>query len=85
MLSSDLFMGHQVRLPYLMTGDTYFSCGPEKVYFIDPEVMRGTVMNSVDLDAMVAREHEELDSIAGEEVDSELFILRFVFKDKSLE
>ncbi|WYZ36131.1 hypothetical protein EsH8_XI_000014 [Colletotrichum jinshuiense] len=49
-----------IRSGYLVTEDIDFPCGPENVYFIDPEEMGGTIMNSVDLDAMVAREYEEL-------------------------
>lgn len=49
-----------IRSGYLVTEDTEFPCGPENVYFVDPEAMGGTIMNSVDLDAMVLRECEEL-------------------------
>ncbi|KZL82820.1 hypothetical protein CI238_11923 [Colletotrichum incanum] len=49
-----------IRSGYLVTEDIYFPCGPENVYFVDPEEMGGTIMNSVDLDAMVIRECEEL-------------------------
>ncbi|KAH0434533.1 hypothetical protein CcaCcLH18_05276 [Colletotrichum camelliae] len=52
-----------IRSGYLIAEYTDFPCGPENVYFIDSESMDGTMMNSVDLDAMVAREHEELEGI----------------------
>lgn len=50
-----------IRSGYSVTEDTEFPCGPENVYFVDPEEMGGAIMNSVDLDAMVLRECEELD------------------------
>ncbi|GKT92229.1 hypothetical protein Ct61P_10079 [Colletotrichum tofieldiae] len=54
----------QLRSGYLMTEDTYFPCGPKNVDFIGPEAMGGTMMNSIELDAMVTREHEELYRLA---------------------
>ncbi|GKT41009.1 uncharacterized protein ColSpa_01190 [Colletotrichum spaethianum] len=49
-----------IRAGYLMTEDMDFSCGPQDVYFVDLEEMGRTMMNSIDLDAMVIREDEEL-------------------------
>ncbi|KAK4643737.1 hypothetical protein QC761_405540 [Podospora bellae-mahoneyi] len=46
---------------YGVTNDIYFPCGPENVYFVDPEEMGGKVMNSVDLDAMMDGECDEFD------------------------
>lgn len=50
-----------IRSGYLMAEEIDFPCGPENVYFGDPE--SGEIMNSIDLDAMVAREHEELERL----------------------
>lgn len=55
-----------IRSGYTVTEDIHFPCGPENVYFVDREEMGGAMMNSVDLDAMVTRECEALDS-PGEE------------------
>ncbi|KDN63421.1 hypothetical protein CSUB01_06743 [Colletotrichum sublineola] len=49
-----------IRNAYSVTEDMDLPCGPENVYFIDPEEMGGTMMNSVDLDAMYIKECEEL-------------------------
>ncbi|KAL0930179.1 uncharacterized protein CTRU02_214999 [Colletotrichum truncatum] len=49
-----------IRSAYAATEEMYFSCGPENVYLVDPEEMGGAMMNSVDLDAMVDGEYEEL-------------------------
>ncbi|GJC83611.1 hypothetical protein ColLi_06449 [Colletotrichum liriopes] len=48
-----------IRAGYLITEDIVFPCGPENVYFVDLEI-GGTMMNSIDLDAMVIREDKEL-------------------------
>ncbi|KAF6816298.1 hypothetical protein CPLU01_13894 [Colletotrichum plurivorum] len=53
-----LICAEGIRSGYSMTEDTDFPCGPENVYFVDPE--DGTTMNSVELDSMVVREAEEL-------------------------
>ncbi|KAG4442090.1 hypothetical protein IFR05_002427 [Cadophora sp. M221] len=37
--------------------DDYAGLGPENVYFLDPEHLGGSMMNSVDLDAMVTKEY----------------------------
>ncbi|KAK2047628.1 hypothetical protein LZ31DRAFT_551200 [Colletotrichum somersetense] len=55
-----------IRSGYSVTEDMDLPCGPEHVYFIDPEEMGGMMMNSVDLDAMYIKECEELDG-PGEE------------------
>ncbi|KAK4137750.1 hypothetical protein BT67DRAFT_483705 [Trichocladium antarcticum] len=55
-----------MRSGYKVVDDIYFPCGPENVYFVDPPEMGGRVMSSVDLDAMMDRECEELDAL-GEE------------------
>ncbi|KAG8158001.1 hypothetical protein KVR01_012273 [Diaporthe batatas] len=49
-----------IRSGYSVAGDIEFPCGPENVYFVDPEGMGGAIMNSIELDAMVLRECEEL-------------------------
>ncbi|KAK2013716.1 hypothetical protein LZ32DRAFT_604227 [Colletotrichum eremochloae] len=49
-----------IRNAYSVTEDMDLPCGPENVCFIDPEEMGGTMMNSVDLDAMYIKECEEL-------------------------
>ncbi|KAK1974287.1 hypothetical protein LZ30DRAFT_560820, partial [Colletotrichum cereale] len=54
-----LICSEGIRVAYLMTEDTNFPCGPENVYFVDLEEAGGTIMNSIDLDAMVRREDEE--------------------------
>ncbi|RYP31502.1 hypothetical protein DL767_005725 [Monosporascus sp. MG133] len=50
-----------MRSGYKVTDDIYFPCGPENLYFVDPEEMGGKMMSSVNLDAMMDRECEELD------------------------
>ncbi|KAH9225376.1 hypothetical protein K456DRAFT_1755461 [Colletotrichum gloeosporioides 23] len=47
-----LICSRGIRLGYVMTEDTYFPCGPNKVYFIHPEAIECMVINSVDLDAV---------------------------------
>ena len=47
-----------MRSGYKVTDDTDFPCGPENVYFVDPEAMGGKMMSAVDLDAMIDREWE---------------------------
>ncbi|KAL5328472.1 hypothetical protein ACEPPN_001971 [Leptodophora sp. 'Broadleaf-Isolate-01'] len=37
--------------------DDYAGLGPENVYFLDPEHLGGSMMNSVDLDTMVIKEY----------------------------
>lgn len=49
-----------IRSGYTVAEDIDFPCGPENVFFVDPEHMGGAIMNSVDLDDMVVREYEEL-------------------------
>ncbi|KAK1633647.1 hypothetical protein BDP81DRAFT_325943 [Colletotrichum phormii] len=49
-----------IRSGYSITEDMEFPCGPENVYFVDPQEMGGMMMNSVDLDAMVIGEGEDL-------------------------
>ncbi|KAL2145842.1 hypothetical protein VTI28DRAFT_6139 [Corynascus sepedonium] len=48
-----------MRSGYSVTEDIYFPCGPENVYFVDPEEMGGKMMSSVELDSLVIREYEE--------------------------
>lgn len=48
-----------IRSGYTVTEDIDFPCGPENVYFVDPEDMGGAMMNSIDLDDMVVREYEK--------------------------
>ncbi len=52
-----------MRSGYKVTDDIYFPCGPENVYFVDPEEMGGKMMSSVHLDAMLNREREEFDKL----------------------
>ncbi|KAL2877253.1 hypothetical protein SGCOL_007409 [Colletotrichum sp. CLE4] len=49
-----------IRSGYSVTEDMEFPCGPENVYFVDPQDMGGMMINSVDLDAMVIMEGEDL-------------------------
>ncbi|RYO98267.1 hypothetical protein DL764_007133 [Monosporascus ibericus] len=55
-----------IRSCYKVTDDIYFPCGPENVYFVDPEQMGGKMISSVDLDAMMDRECEEFDELEEE-------------------
>ncbi|KAK4246887.1 hypothetical protein C7999DRAFT_32662 [Corynascus novoguineensis] len=50
---------HGIRSGFSVAEDIYFPCGPENVYFADPEEWGGKIMSSVDLDAMAIREYEE--------------------------
>lgn len=48
-----------IRAGYKVTDDIYFPCGPENVYFVNPEKMGDMMMRSVDLDAIMDREERE--------------------------
>jgi hypothetical protein len=50
-----------IRSGYKIVDDIDFPCGPENVYFVDPEAMGGKMMCSVELDAMMDRECAEFD------------------------
>ncbi|KAK3290786.1 uncharacterized protein B0H64DRAFT_412140 [Chaetomium fimeti] len=58
--------GWGMRSAYRVTDDIDFPCGPENVYFVDPEAMGGKMMNSVDLDAMMDMECKEFDELEEE-------------------
>lgn len=55
-----------IRSGYTVTEDIYFPCGPENVYFVDPEKLGGMMLNSFDVDALVLREFEELGELEEE-------------------
>ncbi|KAH7311955.1 hypothetical protein BKA65DRAFT_158080 [Rhexocercosporidium sp. MPI-PUGE-AT-0058] len=56
-----------IRSGYMAAEDLNCPCGPENVYFVDPEEVGGMMLNSVDLDALVVREYEEKLNEPGQE------------------